>query len=212
MSIADNKSSPEKLPPEKLSSEKVSSDKSSSDTKQAAAVEHRPANVHVLRAGNEDIVVGDNSSLEGSFDTNGSMFVDGLVRRAELRANLLSISASGRVEGEAFVQRAEIAGEFEGTLTCAGEVIMRSTGRVSGHITCGQLVTHRGAGVDAHISVTGVEALGEAQPGSSPGFSRGAGQRRFRPSLRRHMRQMAPIMFGVIIALGSIGLMSLMPG
>lgn len=208
MSIADSKSTPEKLP-----SEKQTPEKASSDTKQAAGAESRPANVHVLRAGNEDIVVGDNSSLEGSFDTNGSMFVDGLVRRAELRANLLSISASGRVEGEAFVQRAEIAGEFEGTLTCAGEVIMRSTGRVSGHITCGQLVTHRGAGVDAHINVTGVEALGEASPGLSSGSARGAGGRRlFRPSLRWHMRQMAPIMFGVIIALGSIGLLSLVPG
>nr|WP_281356620.1 polymer-forming cytoskeletal protein [Parvibaculum indicum] len=208
MSIADNKSSPEKLPPEK-----ASSDKPSSGEKHAAGAEARSANVHVLRAGNEDIVVGDNSSLEGSFDTNGSMFVDGLVRRAELRANLLSISASGRVEGEAFVQRAEIAGEFEGTLTCAGEVIMRSTGRVSGHITCGQLVTHRGAGVDAHINVTGVEELREASSGSSHGSARGAGGRRgFRPSLRWHVRQMAPIMFGVIIALGSIGLLSLMPG
>ena len=75
LSIADNKSSPEKPSTEGKPSAADRPQPEAGKAPGKSGGEQRNANVHVLRAGNEDIVVGDNSSLEGSFDTNGSMFV-----------------------------------------------------------------------------------------------------------------------------------------
>jgi len=111
------------------------------------------ATMRVMRAGSEDIVVGENSSLEGSFETQGSMFVDGSLMGADLRTTLLSIGVSGSVAGNAHVGRAEIAGTFDGQLIVSGEVILRSTSHVTGEITCGKLISHRGATVRAHVNV-----------------------------------------------------------
>ncbi len=107
----------------------------------------------MMRSGSEDIVVGENSALEGSFETQGSMFVDGNLMGTDLRAMLLSIGATGSVAGKANVTRAEIAGTFDGHLNAEGEVILRATAHVSGEITCGKLVSHRGACVRAHVTV-----------------------------------------------------------
>lgn len=90
--------------------------------------------VRLIRGGNEDIAIGENSLLEGSFETQGSIFVDGAAVNADLRASQLSIGASGRVEGQASVLRAEIAGVFDGTLECSGEVILRSSSRIAGEV------------------------------------------------------------------------------
>ncbi|MFZ3033887.1 MAG: polymer-forming cytoskeletal protein [Parvibaculum sp.] len=109
--------------------------------------------VRMMRSGSEDIVVGENSALEGSFETQGSMFVDGNLMGTDLRAMLLSIGATGSVAGKANVTRAEIAGTFDGHLNAEGEVILRATAHVSGEITCGKLVSHRGACVRAHVTV-----------------------------------------------------------
>ncbi|MES1989880.1 MAG: polymer-forming cytoskeletal protein [Pseudomonadota bacterium] len=114
---------------------------------------HSTATMRVMRAGSEDIVVGENSSLEGSFETQGSMFVDGSLMGADLRTTLLSIGVSGSVAGNAHVSRAEIAGTFDGQLIVSGEVILRSTSHVTGEITCGKLISHRGATVRAHVNV-----------------------------------------------------------
>lgn len=109
--------------------------------------------VRMMRSGSEDIVVGENSALEGSFETQGSMFVDGNLMGTDLRAMLLSIGTTGSVAGKANVTRAEIAGTFDGHLNAEGEVILRATAHVSGEITCGKLVSHRGACVRAHVTV-----------------------------------------------------------
>lgn len=124
----------------------------SSSTKEAPR-RINTATVRMMRAGSEDIVVGENSSLEGSFETQGSMFVDGRLTRADLKTALLSIGTSGSVEGSATVSRAEIAGSFDGQLMVTGEVILRSTSHITGEIQCGKLISHRGATVKAHVSV-----------------------------------------------------------
>lgn len=163
--------------------------------------------VRLLRAGNEDITIGENSVLEGSFETQGAMFVDGAAVNADLRATQLSIGATGRVEGQASVLRAEIAGTFDGVLECAGEVILRSSSRIAGEIKCARLVTHRGAVIAAQVRILdddegdeeGLLGLGAILPHKAA--------RRFWN--RRKLRQIVPIAYGMFLALGAIGITSL---
>lgn len=136
--------------------------------------QRRPeATVRRLRAGNEDITIGENSILEGSFDTQGAMFVDGAAVNADLRAAHLSIGTTGRVEGQATVLRAEIAGSFDGMLECAGEIILRSSSRIAGEIKCAKLVTHRGAIIAAQVRI-----VDDERPEDEQGFGLRAGRGR----------------------------------
>lgn len=157
--------------------------------------------VRFLRAGNEDITIGENSLLEGSFETQGSIFVDGAAVNADLRAFQLSIGATGRVEGQASVLRAEIAGIFDGTLECAGEIILRSSSRIAGEVKCAKLVTHRGAIIDAQVRV--IADSDEADEKSPHGavIMQGARDSSVRPWTRRRFRRMVPVMSGAALSL-----------
>lgn len=163
--------------------------------------------VRLLRAGNEDITIGENSVLEGSFETQGAMFVDGAAVNADLRATQLSIGATGRVEGQASVLRAEIAGTFDGTLECAGEVILRSSSRIAGEIKCARLVTHRGAVIAAQVRILDDDESEEEGMLGLAAILPHKTARRFWN--RRKFRQIVPIAYGMFLALGAIGITSL---
>ncbi len=158
--------------------------------------------VRLIRAGNEDITIGENSVLEGSFETQGAMFVDGAAVNADLNAAQLSIGATGRVEGQASVLRAEIAGAFEGTLECSGEVILRSSSRIAGEVRCAKLVTHRGAVIDAQVRVVsdGDDAPEERSPQSSA-IVHGAREASLRPWTRRRLKRVVPAIGGAALSL-----------
>ncbi|PKQ02651.1 MAG: hypothetical protein CVT73_17715 [Alphaproteobacteria bacterium HGW-Alphaproteobacteria-12] len=163
------------------------------------------APVRLIRGGNEDIAIGENSLLEGSFETQGSIFVDGAAVNADLRASQLSIGASGRVEGQASVLRAEIAGVFDGTLECSGEVILRSSSRIAGEVKCAKLVTHRGAVIDAQVRV--IAESDEAEEKSQQGavIAQAARESVIRPWTRRRFKRAIPVMSGAVLSLGLVG-------
>lgn len=169
----------------------------------------RSATIRVMRAGSEDIVVGENSSLEGSFETQGSMFVDGSLAHADLKASLLSIGVAGSVGGNATVGRAEIAGSFDGHLVVSGEVILRSTARIIGDVQCGKLISHRGAAIRANVTVVEDEGeladmAQEARPFQKIG----------RPLVLSNsfLTRIHAFVYGVFFTLGSIGIFSLIFG
>jgi cytoskeletal protein CcmA (bactofilin family) len=176
-----------------------------SSTAKEAPKKSGTATVRMMRAGSEDIVVGENSSLEGSFETQGSMFVDGSLTRADLKTSLLSIGTSGSVEGNAAVSRAEIAGSFDGQLVVTGEVILRSTSHVTGEIQCGKLISHRGATVKAHVTVADDDSeLGEVMEDGKP-FRAFKAQRRITGAF---VRRAITFGYGVFFTLGAIGIVS----
>jgi len=161
--------------------------------------------VRMMRSGSEDIVIGENSALEGSFETQGSMFVDGNLMGTDLRASLLSIGAAGSVAGKAHVARAEIAGTFDGHLSVEGEVILRATSHVSGEITCGKLVSHRGASIQAHVTVL----EDEAEYGEVTLDTKILPLVRFPKRLsRRSVQRVVNFVYGACATLGLLGLAS----
>jgi len=171
-----------------------------------AQVRRTEAPVRLLRAGNEDITIGENSLLEGSFETHGTIFVDGAAVNADLRAAQLSIGATGRVEGQAAVHRAEIAGVFDGTLECAGEVILRSSSRIAGEVKCAKLVTHRGAVIDAQVRVIMESEEVEEKSPHGAVIAQAARDSSVRPWTRRRFKRVVPVMSGAVLSLGLVGI------
>ena len=164
--------------------------------------------VRLVRPGNEDITIGENSVLEGSFDTRGSMFVDGAAINADLSAGFLSIGTTGRVEGQARVERAEIFGAFDGTLISSGEIILRASARIDGDVKCARLVTHRGAVIAAQVRIVeDGESSGDCLAAMVAGFQ--TARAPLRRGLRRRIRKAMPVAWGAFIALGSLSLASL---
>lgn len=162
--------------------------------------------VRLIRAGNEDITIGENSLLEGSFETQGSIFVDGAAVNADLRAAQLSIGATGRVEGQAAVLRAEIAGVFDGTLECTGEVILRSSSRIAGEVKCAKLVTHRGAVIDAQVRVITDGDEPEEKSAQAAAIAQAARDSAIRPWTRRRFKRAVPVVSGAMLSLCLVGL------
>ena len=174
--------------------------------KQDGQTRRPEAPVRLIRGGNEDIAIGENSLLEGSFETQGSIFVDGAAINADLRASQLSIGASGRVEGQASVLRAEIAGVFDGTLECSGEVILRSSSRIAGEVKCAKLVTHRGAVIDAQIRVIADSDETEEKSPQGAVIAQAARESAIRPWTRRRFKRAITMMSGAALSLGLVGL------
>ena len=132
-------------------------------------VEAKEPTVKILRANSEDIHIGENTSFEGSFTTEGAIFVDGQLTKARIQANQLSIGPRGQLEGEVEVSRAEIGGAFAGRITVTSELVLRSTARVEGEVTCRQIVAHRGATLRAQVVAEAANGPDPLAPATTAG-------------------------------------------
>lgn len=157
--------------------------------------------VKILRAGSEDIHIGENTSFEGSFETRGTIFVDGQLTKARVQASQLSIGPRGRLEGEVAVSRAEIAGSFSGRITVASELVLRSTASVEGEVVCAELITHRGAAIRAQLASRAGD--GNDATGSAPSIAAGKVARR--QSWGRGAALTGAFALGAAAALGTVG-------
>lgn len=106
--------------------------------------------------GERRLIVGKGLSLSGEITFCDSLSVSGKVEATLLGARTLEISESGQYRGRVEVERADIAGRFDGQLTVHGRLTVRSTGRVSGVLKYGELEV-----------ATGGHIVGELQTASA---------------------------------------------
>jgi cytoskeletal protein CcmA (bactofilin family) len=113
------------------------------------------------------LIVGPEVKLKGAeiLDCD-TLVVEGRVE-ATMDSRLLRIAANGAFVGKVSIDIAEIDGVFEGELTARSQLIIRSTGRVSGTIRFGKLVVEKGGELNGEISVLG--GIAAASPKASAG-------------------------------------------
>ena len=155
----------------------------------------------ILRACNEDIHIGENSSFEGSFETQGAIFVDGALTKARIQASQLSVGPNGKLEGEVAVSSAEIAGAFAGRMVVTSTLVLRSTAKVEGEIECAELVTHRGASVRAQVA----SRSGNPADASTAVLTRASFGSFWRQSWRRSAPLVGAFLLGSLAATGALG-------
>jgi cytoskeletal protein CcmA (bactofilin family) len=114
------------------------------------------------------LIVGPDVKLKGAeiLDCD-TLVVEGRVE-ATMDSRLIRIAEKGAFVGKVSIDIAEIHGSFDGELTARSQLIIHSTGRVSGTIRFGKLVVAEGGELNGEISVISGKAAVLPRPLSEP--------------------------------------------
>ncbi len=107
------------------------------------------------------LLVGRAIKVKGQIEACQNLVVEGRVE-AELTAQSLTVLNGGLFKGSAEVDKAEIAGHFEGTLTVHGPLSIKSGGRASGRIRYERITIDSGGEIVGDVTI-GAEAEAEAE-------------------------------------------------
>lgn len=99
------------------------------------------------------LTVGREISLSGEITSCDTLVVEGEVRANLKNCRTLEIAKSGSYRGDAEINVADIAGDFEGALTVIDRLILRSTGRIMGTIRYREIEIERGGQIAGTIEL-----------------------------------------------------------
>jgi len=108
------------------------------------------------------LVVGPGVKLKGAeIQDCDTLLVEGRVE-ATMDSRFIQIADQGSFDGKVNIDVAEIHGRFSGELTARQQLVIHSTGRVSGKIRYGKIVVHEGGELSGDVkSANAAEAKGE---------------------------------------------------
>lgn len=98
------------------------------------------------------LIIGRDIQVKGEIESCQSLIVEGRVE-ASLAAETLHVLNAGLFKGSAEVERADIAGTFEGTLTVRGQLSIKANGRVSGQIRYARINIEVGGQIAGEVTV-----------------------------------------------------------
>jgi cytoskeletal protein CcmA (bactofilin family) len=128
------------------------------------------------------LIVGPDIKLKGAEITDcDTLIVEGRVE-ASMDSRVIQISERGVFAGKAGIDMAEIRGCFEGELTVRKQLLICSTGKVSGKIRYGKLAIEEGGEISGDIAAL-TEAAGKS--GARPDSGRNVPVSSALPALAR---------------------------
>ena len=98
------------------------------------------------------LIIGRDIQVKGEIASCQSLIVEGRVE-ASLVAESLQVLNGGLFKGSAEVERADIAGTFEGTLTVRGELAIKASGRATGTIRYERIRIETGGEIAGQVAV-----------------------------------------------------------
>lgn len=108
------------------------------------------------------LTVGREIVLSGQINSCDHLVVEGRVEANISDCRALEIAETGVFVGEAEIDVADISGHFEGTLTANQLLLVRSTGRVTGKVSYGQLEIERGGEISGDLHSVEVDVVQSA--------------------------------------------------
>lgn len=99
-------------------------------------------------AGN--IMIGEGVTVSGKFIVPGRAVINGSLD-GELQAEELLVGAQGKIVGNVRVRRADVYGEVHDTLLASEHLIIRTSGRVNGNASYGEIEIERGGLVQGAV-------------------------------------------------------------
>jgi cytoskeletal protein CcmA (bactofilin family) len=118
--------------------------------------EHREA------APSGTLLVGRATKVKGQIESCQNLVVEGRVE-AGIAAKSLTVLKGGAFKGTAEVDKADIAGDFEGTLTVRGRLTIKSSGTATGQISYQGIAIESGGKIVGDVAV---DADAETQDGT----------------------------------------------
>ncbi len=96
------------------------------------------------------IMIGEGVSVSGKFIVPGRAVINGSLD-GELQAEELLVGAQGKIVGNVKVRRADVFGEVHDTLLASEHLIIRTSGRVNGNASYGEIEIERGGLVQGAV-------------------------------------------------------------
>lgn len=118
-----------------------------------AARESNPDEAKMATASSSSrLIVGPEVKLKGAeiLDCD-TLIVEGRVE-ATMDSRVIEIAANGAFSGKVGIDVAEVHGRFDGELTARGQLIIHSTGRVSGKIRYGKILIEEGGELSGDVA------------------------------------------------------------
>lgn len=114
------------------------------------------------------LLVGQAIKVKGQIESCQNLVVEGRVEAA-FAAKTLTVLKGGLFKGTAEVDKADIAGTFEGTLTVHGTLSIKGSGKATGAIRYQRIVVEGGGEIAGDVAVAadaaeGAEAAAPARP------------------------------------------------
>lgn len=105
------------------------------------------------------IMIGEGVTVSGKFIVPGRAVINGSLD-GELQAEELLVGAQGKIVGNVKVRRADVYGEVHDTLLASEHLIIRTSGRVNGNASYGEIEIERGGLVQGAVIPAGVSGKG----------------------------------------------------
>lgn len=96
------------------------------------------------------IMIGEGVTVSGKFIVPGRAVINGSLD-GELQAEELLVGAQGKIVGNVRVRRADVYGEVHDTLLASEHLIIRTSGRVNGNASYGEIEIERGGLVQGAV-------------------------------------------------------------
>lgn len=114
--------------------------------------------------GTARLIVGAEIKLKGAeINDCDTLIVEGQVD-ASMTSRVIEVAKTGLFRGKVQVDFAEIRGRFEGELTAHKQLMIRSSGRVSGNIRYGCILIEEGGELSGDVAVTEANAVPRSRP------------------------------------------------
>ncbi|MFH1154987.1 MAG: polymer-forming cytoskeletal protein [Pseudomonadota bacterium] len=108
--------------------------------------------------------------IDGTIVSKGKLIIKGSIK-GSIKGETLIIAEEGNVSADAHVESITIGGNFQGELVASRELIILSTGRCSGKVTCRDLIVENGGILNADVACVVVQEektgtnISELKPG-----------------------------------------------
>ncbi len=99
------------------------------------------------------LVVGKDITVRGEITSCDILIVEGTVKADIADCRTMQIAKGGLYIGTAAVETAEIHGRFEGELTVANRLTLRSSGQISAKVRCNQIEVEAGGNLSGDIKM-----------------------------------------------------------
>lgn len=134
---------------------------------------------------NAVLTIGRGIAISGEIESCEHLIVEGSVEAALKGAKMLDVAETGTFYGTVEIEKATIAGRFEGDLTVNGRLTVRSTGSIIGGISYKELEVESGAVLDGRITPLKVREEAARKNTGKEASSTAAKARDFRASAQQ---------------------------
>lgn len=128
---------------------------------------HSDVRPHVER--DTKVNIGKSVIIKGELSGSEDLTIEGQVDgKIELRDNVLTIGANGKIKAEVFAKSVIVLGEVIGNVTASEKVDIRDNGSVDGDITSPRVAIAEGAHFRGSVDMQRSGAKAAAKPAAAP--------------------------------------------